>query len=77
MGYFRKCVADLHPSNQPVSQGKNRVSSRRPRSSGQTNSSAIDRNSTKANKPAFFNDFMQEHSLPGPHVPLIALTGCF
>jgi hypothetical protein len=77
MGYSRKFVADVHPSNPPVSQDKIRISSRRARSTGRTNSSVIDVNARKAVKSVFLEDFALEHSRPGPHANLIALVGCF
>ena len=77
MSYSRKSVADVHPSIQPVSQDKIRISSRRARPSIRTNSSVIDVNAPKAVRSVFLEDFALEHSLPGPHVPSIALTDCF
>ena len=77
MGYFRKCVADLHPSNKHASQDKIRISFRRARPSGRTNSSVIDVKAPKAVRSVFLEDFALEHSLPGPHADLIALVGCF
>jgi hypothetical protein len=77
MGHSEKCNTSQLPSMQSAAPDKKRYKSMRARLSGRANPSPIDRNATKANKPAFFKDFMQEHSLPGTRVPLIALAGCF
>jgi hypothetical protein len=74
MNLLKKCVANNHLC---TSRHKGRHSFRPVEQADRANSSEIKSDEPWAGRLTFVEDFSQEHSLPGPHIALIGISGSF
>ena len=74
MTMLRKCNARNRPANNSVDK---RDSSKPMPQTRTANSPKIKPDRSCARRRSFIEDFTMEHSLPGPHIISLGISGCF